>query len=235
MHKPLTKTELAIVNGVSLFHNHKVKSVNDGMGKTERVIKKSTNVKLGKRVTKGKLKGFPVFTVTLEERATCNTTCEHYKTCYGNNMPFATRYKADDSLIVAMHNELIELQRKHPNGFLVRLHILGDFFSLDYVKHWQQWLAMFPALHVYGYTERKRTTPIGKLVHVMLSPRWQVRTSGDTTSTTMTALSADNSKAMAKVVTKEAFICPVQTDKVASCSSCTLCWTTNKTVVFLTH
>ena len=235
MLQGLTKTQAAIAQGHSLFHNHKVKSISDGMGKTERVIKRSTNVKLGKIVTKGRFKGYPIYTVTLEERATCDSGCFHYKTCYGNNMPFATRYKADKHLIPTMHNELIALQKKHPNGFLVRLHILGDFYSVDYVNQWAQWLDMFPALNVYGYTERKRNTTIGKLVNAMISPRWQVRTSGDINSPTMTALSGDNPLAMLKVKHKQAFICPVQLNKVDSCGTCGLCWQALKPVIFLTH
>jgi len=66
----LSKTEIAIQNDRSLFHAFKVKSVNDGMGKSERVIKKSTNVKLGKRVTKGKLKRYA--DLHSHFRGTCN-------------------------------------------------------------------------------------------------------------------------------------------------------------------
>ena len=145
-----TKTEIAIENGVSVFHAHKVKSVLDGMGKTERVIKKSTNIKLGKKVTKGIFKDMPIFTVTLEERATCSDTCLHWWTCYGNNMPFATRYEANDALTDAMEIELEELNRKHKNGFLVRLHVLGDFYSVEYVELWDKWLDQFDNLYVYG-------------------------------------------------------------------------------------
>ena len=234
MLQGLTKTQVAIAQGQSLFQ-YKVKSVNEGMGKTELVIKKSTNQKLGRKVTKGRLNGMPIFTVTLEERKTCSDTCAHWKTCYGNNMHLATRYVADEHLITAMHKELIILQKKHPKGFLVRLHVLGDFFSVDYVKQWQQWLDMFPALHVYGYTQRGRETAIGKLVNAMISPRWQVRTSGDINSPTMTALSGDNPLAMLKVKHKQAFICPVQLNKVDSCGTCGLCWQAAKPVIFLTH
>jgi hypothetical protein len=31
--------------------------------------------KIGKFVTKGKMRGFPIFTLTLEERATCPRSC----------------------------------------------------------------------------------------------------------------------------------------------------------------
>lgn len=65
--KTLTKTEIAIMNATTVF-SKTVKNVSDGLGKTEKVIKKSTNIKLGKKVTKGKFKGFPIYTVTLQER-----------------------------------------------------------------------------------------------------------------------------------------------------------------------
>jgi len=234
----LSKTELAVQNDQSLFHSFKVKSVNDGMGKTERVIKKSTNVKLGKRVTKGKLKGMPIFTVTLEERATCADTCSHYADCYGNNMPFATRYKADTALIDAMYSELKVLNKKHKSGFLVRLHILGDFYSLNYVSLWDQWLDEFENLFVYGYSERKIGTPIGNalnLLRIKWTNRFMVRVSGDFNLSNMTALSFDDKRSSDQLASKQAFMCPVQEDKTDSCSTCTLCWATTKNVIFKTH
>ena len=121
MNIQLSKTEIAIANSKTVF-GATVKSVSDGLGKTEKIIKTSTNKKLGKKVTKGKYKGFPIFTVTLQERATCPTDCIHWSNCYGNNMPFATRYTVDKQAIELMESELTELQRKYPNGFLVRLH-----------------------------------------------------------------------------------------------------------------
>lgn len=233
-----TKTEIAIENGVSVFHAHKVKSVLDGMGKTERVIKKSTNIKLGKKVTKGIFKDMPIFTVTLEERATCSDTCLHWWTCYGNNMPFATRYEANDALTDAMEIELEELNRKHKNGFLVRLHVLGDFYSVEYVELWDKWLAQFDNLYVYGYSERKTGTPIGDALNILRerwTSRFMVRVSGDFNLTTMTALSFDNDMAVSQIENKQAFLCPVQEDKTDSCGTCGLCWTAKKNVVFKTH
>tara|TARA_R110000824_G_scaffold3241_1_gene15375 strand:- start:11402 stop:12115 length:714 start_codon:yes stop_codon:yes gene_type:complete len=237
MLKQLTKTELAIATNRTLFPN-KVKSVSDGMGKTEKVIKKSTNVKLGKRVTKGKFKGMPIYTLTLEERATCAPSCVHYETCYGNNMPFATRYKADGALIIAIAHELQELNQRHKNGFLVRLHILGDFFSTEYVAHWDSWLSQFKNLNVYGYTEKKQGEPIGDALENMrikYTIRFMVRISGDTARDNLTALSYDDNRAKKQIKTKQAFVCPVQTYMTDSCSTCGLCWTSKKNVVFITH
>jgi len=48
-------------------------------------------VKLGGRVLTGTFKGYYLYDLTLEERATCPKTCEHWRTCYGNHMPFSTR------------------------------------------------------------------------------------------------------------------------------------------------
>ena len=228
----ITKTQAAISSGRTVYTT-KVKSVSDGMGKTERVIKKSTNIKLGKTVTRGKFKGFPIFTVTLEERATCTEACVHWDNCYGNNMPFATRYAADKALTDAMALELAELQRKHPKGFLVRLHVLGDFFSVEYVARWARWLTEFPALHVYGYTHHKLGTDIGDAVASLDCDRWKIRVSGALSG--FAAISEDQEHAPEMLEAKQAFICPTQTGKASDCGACTLCWASTKPVVFLTH
>ena len=242
--KTLSKTELAVMMGRTLFPTTLKDTTTDTLGKTENVIKQSTNIKLGKRVTKGSLKGAKIFTVTLEERKTCPTSCAHWADCYGNNMPFATRYAANDDLENRMEKELAELQRKNPTGFLVRLHILGDFYSVGYVAKWAAWLTKFPALHVYGYTANQpdaidaKERSIGQAIQTIraASPlRFAVRFSGSFTETTMTALSADDERAAPLVEAKKAFICPVQLDKTASCGSCGACWSSTKPVVFLTH
>jgi hypothetical protein len=253
--KQLSKTQRAIMASKSVYAN-RVKSVSDGMAKSETVIKKSTNIKLGKKVTKGKLSGFPIYTVTLQERATCPTSCIHWHDCYGNNMMFAVRYNADDSLITAMESELETLQAKHPSGFLVRLHVLGDFYSVQYVAQWAKWLGMFPALHIYGYTANQpdaadnKERAIGQAIlslRMACGIRFAVRFSGSY-SDQFSALSADDSKALALLDTKQAFKCPTQISKetgklakkgeetlASDCGACGLCWQASKPVVFLTH
>lgn len=242
--KTLSKTELAIANSKTVFAST-VKAANRAtMGKTENLLKKSTNVKLGKKVTKGKLAGFPIFTLTLEERATCPRSCAHWADCYGNNMPFATRYAVGAEFEAMLAEELATLQKRHPKGFLVRLHILGDFYSVSYVAKWAAWLGQFPALHIYGYTANqpnavdKTERAIGEAVLTLreaCGDRFAVRFSGQFDEKNMTALSADDSRALDLVEAKEAFICPVQTDRVADCGACALCWTSRKPVVFITH
>ena len=77
MNKPISKTQAAILSSRSVYWMN-VKSVSDGMAKTERAIKPSKNKKLGKVVKVGRLQGARIFTLTLEERATCPTTCAHW-------------------------------------------------------------------------------------------------------------------------------------------------------------
>ena len=60
------------------------------------VLKQSKNAKIADKgklpvVKKGKFAGYVIFTLTLEERATCPRDCFHWDNCYGNNMAFAHR------------------------------------------------------------------------------------------------------------------------------------------------
>jgi hypothetical protein len=247
MLKQLSKTEIAIELGQSLFQ-YKVKSVSEGMGKTERAVKKSTNAKLGKKVLKGRLKGADIYTLTLEERKTCPPTCAHWLTCFGNNMHLATRYTYDEALIVQIEQD-IEFYNSKNKPFLVRLHVLGDFADMLYVMFWERMLATYEHLNVYGYTARQLGTPIGDKLNSMRSIRFMVRISGDTSTLKNTALSYDDLASHKQLKTGQAFLCPTQIankgdTKLAkkdqetltdSCATCTLCWTIDKNVVFLTH
>lgn len=255
--KPLSKTEIAIMEGKTVFQNRVKPADRATMGKTELLIKASTNVKLGKKVTKGKFKGFKIYTLTLEERATCPRSCAHWSDCYGNNMMYAYRYQAGTALEDMLENELAELQRKHPNGFLVRLHILGDFYSVSYVAKWAKWLGMFPALHIYGYTANQpnatdaKERSIGQAILSLrdaCAERFAIRFSGNFDDTEWTANSYDDDRAVRQVNEKQAFLCPTQISKetgkyakkdeetiVPDCASCGLCWAAKKPVVFITH
>jgi hypothetical protein len=252
----ITPTQRAILASKSVHHRLRVKSVADGMAKSERAIKASTNQKLGKKVTKGKWAGFRMFTLTLEERATCPPSCLHWSDCYGNHMLNATRYRHDDALISQIESDLTELQRKYPSGFLVRLHVLGDFYSVAYVAQWAKWLGMFPALHVYGYTANQpdatdnKERAIGQSILTLrdgCDGRFAIRFSGSMTMQ-QSALSYDNANARQLVDQKQAFVCPTQiskdtgqlakkgeTTRAESCGACAACWQSSKPVVFHTH
>lgn len=231
----LTKTQQAIAENRSVYHN-RVKSA-AVMSKKELAVKHSRNDKLGKKVKRGWLKGYAIKTLTLEERATCPASCVHYKDCFGNNMHLATRYAVDEYLVPQIEFALFQHSAKHPAGFLVRLHILGDFFSVDYVKQWETWLEMFPKMSIYGYTGRIDGDDITKELQRLrdkFGMRFAVRWSGDQTQD-FSALSMDDPRTVAKVEARQAFVCPEQTGKTSGCDTCGLCWTSTKPVAFITH
>ena len=247
MLKQLTKTEVAIETGRTLFPN-KVKSVSDGMGKTERAIKQSTNIKLGKFVFKGRLTGAKIYTLTLEERKTCPINCTHWKDCFGNNVPFGIRYTYDKALMIQIENDLSFYNSKG-KPFLVRLHVLGDFPDIVYVTFWKEMLNKYNNLNVYGYTAHQLGTVLGNTLNEMRCDRFMVRISGDINTEYNTALSYDDIRTHKQLKTKQAFLCPTQIANkrdttlakkneqtlTNSCGTCGLCWTSKKNVVFLTH
>lgn len=238
----MNKTQLAIAENRALFPTT-VKSVMDGMGKTERALKISTNKKLGVKVLVKRYKDFPMVSLTLEERATCTKHCIFYDGCYGDNMPFATRYKIDASLLVQIEEDLIFYSKKYPLGFLVRLHVLGDFDSPEYVLFWERMLEKYKPLHIFGYTSRHEDIPdnLSKSIGIEIDRlrslygfRFAVRDSNCSTHN-FTALSMDTQLAKDKLKAKELFVCPEQTGHVKGCVDCGLCWTSEKAVGFINH
>jgi hypothetical protein len=219
----------AAVAGRTIFPT----TVNDvGHPRLKRLLKGGENSrKIGKFVTKGKLKGFPIFTLTLEERATCPRTCEVWESCYGNGMPYAQRIAHGRAFEEALWQELASKEAAHPNGFLVRLHVLGDFYSADYAELWAEALEAYPALHVFGYTARDPQSDIGGVICEMLGvwpDRFHVRFSGW------------NGPRNGSVVVEHAdetdhVVCPAQTGKTDCCATCALCWHSDRTVAFLRH
>lgn len=194
--------------------------------------------KIGSHVTKGPWKGFPIFTLMLEERATCPDTCHMLATCYGNGMQFARRHEHGPMLEVGLQRELRALQNEHPDGFVVRLHILGDFYSVEYVELWREWLKEFPALHVFGYTARTRTSEIGAAVKSLTDSNWErfaIRFSSPD-SKPQGATTIDYIPETP--VVPAGIVCPSQTGGTDCCGTCGLCWhpaARQKTIAFVLH
>jgi hypothetical protein len=187
--------------------------------------------KIGKTVRKGRWRGFPIYTLTLEERATCPRTCEQWASCYGNNMHMARRIRHGRAFEGRLWNELAAKQAEHPGGFVVRLHVLGDFYSADYAELWAEALEAFPALHVFGYTAHAPESEIGTVIRELLgyrADRFAIRFSG---------LDADEhgSVVVDAAVETEHLICPAQSGKTECCATCALCWQSTRTIAFLRH
>jgi len=193
------------------------------------ILKPSKNKKLGKKITKGRWKGMKFYTLALVERETCDPNCEHLEDCYGNNMPFAHRFIANKWLLIRMKPELDDLDRKHPLGYVIRLHILGDFYSVEYVQWWGEQLDNRPALKIYGYSRCHPGDPIGDAIKGLRDKhpdRFKIRFSN---------LLDDPLSANSETLTDKGITCPVQLEKTPSCGTCGLCWATPKPIRFLSH
>lgn len=185
--------------------------------------------KIGGKITKGRWAGLTLYTLTLEERATCPRSCGEWATCYGNNMNWSRRHRAGIDLEARLIGELVDLSLRHPEGFAVRLHILGDFYSAAYVDLWREALAELPGLHVFGFTARQ--CEIGEAVAEMnadFPDRCRIRFSGS-------EIGGFGSRVISSFAESRHVVCPVQTGKTDCCGTCGLCWTMDRTVEFVRH
>lgn len=230
--KPYTLSEshIAVRLGTSLFREGRLRAARGARA----LVSGHNSRKIGAVIMKGRWRGFPVFTLTLEERATCPRTCAHWLDCYGNKMNWPTRWMADADLTPAIDDNLRILADEHI-AFVIRLHVLGDFFSVAYVDQWERWLDQFPGLRVYGYTAWPHSTEIGARVLDLAARRWDrfaVRgsNSGGPTRATITI---DDPAAAG--IRDGAIVCPAQTGKSECCATCALCWQTERNIAFLRH
>lgn len=194
-----------------------------------------SNVKIGRDVRKGHLKGYWIYTLSLEERATCPTTCKHWQSCYGNNMPFAKRVNhRDEKFLASLEAEIAKLLRtRGRRGILIRLHALGDFYSPAYVAFWDRMLRDNPALSIFGYTAWKSGTATGWAIKELVDAwgeRAMIRFS-DGGYKTMSTVSIASKEACPP----GAFVCPEQTGQTRCCATCGACWSTKKNVAFIAH
>lgn len=221
----------AAIEGRSKFS---AKGVRDPADLPHVLVSGHSNVKIGRDVRKGPLRGYWIYTLSLEERATCPRTCHHWLTCYGNNMPYAKRVRHGAELEAALQVEIPQLLAvKGRVGVLIRLHALGDFYSVDYVHAWRLLLAQHPRLAVYGYTAWPPDSDIGLAVGAMnraYPGRSFIRYSNGKLEQNCTVSIRTPDQAPATAI-----ICPEQVGKTAACATCGLCWHTQKNIAFIEH
>lgn len=215
----------AVKQGRTLFPS----TVEDPENSPNVLVSGVNNRKIGKEVRKGEWVGMPIYMLTLEERATCPRTCAMWRDCYGNAMHWSRRHRHGEALEARIVLQLKRLSLENPRGYLVRLHILGDFYSPEYVDFWIAMMVKHPALHLYGYTARQGCDIAQRIeaLNALYPARCLIRTSGQN------AIVADDATPK-----PGSFICPAETSATACCATCGLCWATtvrDKTVVFLRH
>jgi hypothetical protein len=101
---------------------------------------------------------------------------------------------------------------------MVRLHVLGDFYSAGYVEPLAPRARRFPALHVFGFTARDPTTrdrPRALRSGDGRLGRFAVRFSGASRPLWASRIGDDDPEAIA---------CPAQTGATECCATCALCW-----------
>jgi len=226
-----TATEKAVQDGTTAYRKS-VKAPNATILKEGR-----NNKKLGWMITKGAWKGKRMYSLTLQERATCPPHCHHWEDCYGNNMPFAHRFAHGPELMKGIDAQLKALTDKWTMGIVVRLHVLGDFWNRGYVNFWFSMLRKYPTLCIYGYTAHYQTVGMRGFID-------SLNASSNGRSMIRYSHNADYDSqnegvrfAATEDYVGDTFDCPEQTGRIDSCAKCGACFNKRitKTVRFLSH
>jgi hypothetical protein len=231
MTEPTARSRVSLrANNPAVIEGHSVHPsyVFDASERDHCLIPGFNNAKIGNRIVVGRWAGLRQYTLSLEERATCPRSCAVWRECYGSKMPVAVRFRHNDSLMRSLDGELWHLSFKHPKGFSVRLHVLGDFPDLEYVRQWSAWLGLHPELHVWGFTAHLRESVIGQVIaELNASDRWHVRFS----------VAVDAPYAPDQVTTvwekpartsfdpkTNSMVCPQEIGNTNHCVTCGICW-----------
>src|SRR5260221_3810409 len=195
------------------------------------------NAKLGDRIEKGKWKGFQIFSLTLEERATCPKSCHHWRSCFGNSMRQADRIEHGPELEAQLEAEIKALLLEYRRGIAIRLHVLGDFYSVPYVLFWERMLKNYSNLRCFGFTARwdRRHDPIAHELRRLVFHNWErfaIRFSNAPLDYKST-ISIEHPCQLENH--PDAIVCPEQTGKTETCGTCALCWQTTRPIAFIQH
>lgn len=197
------------------------------------------NSKIGGDVLVGRLEGAKIVTLTLEERATCPRSCDLWSRCYGNGMQYSVRWRHGPELIEKLAEEIADLCAEYER-VLVRLHVLGDFWSVEYVQAWEALLDAHTKLHVFGFTAWGADTEIGREVAAVRAAnpdRFMIRHSGRCAPWGSFTIDFPTERKQLG----DAIVCPEQraamngTDEGRHCGSCGVCWASDRPIVFVEH
>jgi hypothetical protein len=199
------------------------------------VLKSGENsTKLGNQIIKGVWKRMAIYSLTLEERKTCPATCQQLSICFGNNMPFAQRWNVDTELYARLRIELEQLSYRH-RVYAVRLHVLGDFPSIEYVEFWLAALEAHPGLRLFGFTHWDRGSEVGSLIEAesVQWDRFRIRFSDHHRGLRTAHVIPDRGEQGKHPL---GIICPADhTRPKVTCGSCALCINSTVPIVLKAH
>lgn len=244
--RSLPKGHPALLENRTLFPTTVV-TVNSGFS-DRLLVSGKNNRKLGDRIDKGSFKGYALYGLSLEERATCPASCSARDYCYGNGMQMARRHRIEDMDVFAavLEREIKSILSEQQEGLMVRLHVLGDFPSAEYVAMWADLLDEHPRLACYGYTHRLPSgaggDEIGDAIESVKSRHKETfRIRWSYTSPLPDGAVIVDYIPETKIISggvASAVVCPAQTDTTACCASCGFCWEATargKAVAFIKH
>jgi hypothetical protein len=143
-----------------------------------------------------------------------------------------------------LEEEVTDLCATH-GRVLIRLHVLGDFYSVGYVDLWGRMLARHAGLYVFGFTAHaaRGASPFSRTVGSALSEvraafprRFMIRNSGRTG----TWGSFDITDPFPEKTIGDAIVCPEQREanlgpSTRHCGDCAACWSTDRPIAFIRH
>ncbi len=248
--RPLPEDHPAIRESRPLFTHRIISAAN-----TPRLLVSGYNSKkIGTQVTLGPWAGMPIFTLTLAERITCPSSCHAWRYCYGNAMQWPRRHLPGPELEARLREEIKAHARKFPDGFVVRIHVLGDFYSAEYAQLWYDLLAETPELRAWGYTavgtsdepSHKAIASIIAAINNDFPDRCVIRFSfpkeafeGKSFYGGATLLMSEPESGRAYLrEDHSAIVCPAEREKDMCCATCGLCWApqlVEETIAFVLH
>jgi hypothetical protein len=134
---------------------------------------------------------------------------------------------------VAAEVEVLDV--RHVNGFVVRLHVTGDFYSPTYVEPWAALLRQYSTLRIFGYTRRHdEGDPIAARIASVAAEfgwsRFAMRLSGAQSDTRSTVVVECPHQKPA-----DAILCGQEIERKKNCGACALCWESEKRIALLQH
>ena len=178
--------------------------------------------------------GIPDFTLTLRERTDCPLHCAERARCLGNHEFRHRRYEVTSAFYRAVRDECELNSLLHPDGWRLRLHVLGDFISPAYVRFWAEMLAKHEPLGIWGYTHWRKTDPIGreleKLNRQYQHGRFCIRWSGGHGAWSTRVFDTHSDERV-----RDGYTMCAHEFKGIACADCTLCWTSPKPIGFTAH